>query len=96
MPGDPLEALGQDIEKAKKASDKGKEGAHPEASAGADILRVCVELSAGVGVGGLIGYALDRWLSTMPLFLTICIIFGFSGSLMNIYRYLQRSEMGNK
>jgi ATP synthase protein I len=48
--------------------------------------RVGAELVAGVMVGGAIGYGLDRWLGTSPLFLIVMFFLGAGGGMMNVWR----------
>jgi ATP synthase protein I len=48
--------------------------------------RVGVELVAGVIVGGAIGYGLDQWLGTSPLFLIVMFFLGAGGGMMNVWR----------
>lgn len=52
--------------------------------------KVAIELVSGVAVGILIGYWLDKWLGTKPLFLIICTLLGFAGGFWNIYKMSQR------
>jgi ATP synthase protein I len=51
-----------------------------------------VEVIAGVGFGLLIGYGLDRWLGTQPLFLIVFFLLGASAGMLNAYRYLRRLQ----
>ena len=39
-------------------------------------LQAGIEVVAGVGFGVLLGWALDRWLGTMPLFLIVFFMLG--------------------
>jgi ATP synthase protein I len=56
-------------------------------------LQAGIEVFAGVGVGLLIGWALDRWLATAPLFLIVFFMLGAAAGVLNAYRHLRR--MGN-
>jgi ATP synthase protein I len=49
-------------------------------------LRLATELVAGVGVGGVIGWGLDRALGTSPLFLVLFLIFGAAAGILNVMR----------
>ncbi len=49
-------------------------------------LRVGVELVAALAVGVGIGWLLDRWLHTRPLFLAIFVLLGGAAGVRNVYR----------
>jgi ATP synthase protein I len=53
-------------------------------------LQAGIEVVAGVGVGVLIGWGLDRWLGTMPLFLIVFFMLGAAAGVLNAYRHLRR------
>jgi ATP synthase protein I len=48
--------------------------------------RIATELVAGVFVGGLLGWALDKWLGTAPILLIVCLLLGIAGGLLNSVR----------
>ena len=50
--------------------------------------RVATELVAGIAVGTFLGWLIDRWLETTPVFMLILFFFGAAGGLMNIWRLL--------
>ena len=54
--------------------------------AGGLAFRFAIDIVAGVGVGTAVGYFIDKWLGTLPLFLLICLCLGTAGSFMTIYR----------
>lgn len=49
-------------------------------------LRVGVELVSALAVAVAIGWALDRWLHTLPLFLVIFLVLGGAAGLVNVWR----------
>lgn len=49
-------------------------------------LRLSTELVVGVFGGGFIGWLLDRWLGTLPVFLIIFLLFGIAAGLLNAIR----------
>ena len=48
--------------------------------------RIATELVAGIIVGGGVGWGLDKWLGTLPLFMIICLFLGAAAGMMNIWR----------
>ncbi len=48
--------------------------------------RLSAEMIAGVAVGGLIGYALDKWLGSSPLALIVCLLLGAATGIYNAIR----------
>ena len=49
-------------------------------------LRVGAELVAALAVGVGIGWLLDRWLHTKPVFLAIFLLLGGAAGVRNVYR----------
>ncbi len=84
-----LESLEKAIQAAKK---RHSETEHTSSRSGAgDAMRIGVELIAGVVVGIMAGYWLDKWLGTSPLFFLLCFTLGVAGSGLNIYRMSKRA-----
>ena len=54
--------------------------------AGAIMGRVATELVAGVIVGAFIGWMLDNWLGTSPLFLVLMLFLGAMAGMLNVWR----------
>lgn len=48
--------------------------------------RIATELVAAVGIGGLIGYGIDRWLETRPWCMIVFTLLGFAAGMLNIFR----------
>jgi len=48
--------------------------------------RLSSELIAGVGVGALLGWAFDRFLSTSPFGLIVFVLLGFTAGVLNVIR----------
>lgn len=57
-------------------------------------LRAATDLVAGVAVGAFLGYLLDDWLNTKPLFMIVMFFLGFIAGFMNIYRWQTGQEYG--
>lgn len=53
-------------------------------------VQVGIELVAGVGVGAFIGYEIDKYMNTKPVFFLICFFFGAIAGGYNIYRSIQK------
>ena len=51
-----------------------------------------IELVAAVLIGTGGGYALDRWLGTIPLFLLIGFILGSAAGFLNIFRIIASED----
>ena len=56
------------------------------AGVGAIIGRVATELVAGLLVGSFIGWALDKWLGTTPLFMVLMFFLGAMAGMLNVWR----------
>ena len=48
--------------------------------------RILAELIGAPLGGGLIGWVLDRWLDTSPIFLLVLVFLGFAVAFRNIFR----------
>lgn len=79
-----LDELQRKIDAATPKADKDEE---PTASAGLNQgMRMGVELVAGVAVGAITGYFIDRAFDTMPLFFIICFFLGAAAGFRNMIR----------
>ena len=50
--------------------------------------RIAIELLVGIVVGTFLGWLIDRWLETTPIFMLTLFFFGAAGGLMNVWRLL--------
>jgi len=57
-------------------------------------MRVGVELFSALAVAVAIGWGLDKWLHTMPLFLIIFVVLGGAAGMANLWRMV--SPAGRK
>lgn len=48
--------------------------------------KIVIELIAGFTVGAFIGYKIDQYFDTIPIFTITCLFLAFFGSMLNIYR----------
>lgn len=55
-------------------------------------LRAGMELVSAELVAGAIGYGLDRWLHTLPLFLIIFVLLGGVAGVLNVVRQFGRAD----
>ena len=69
----------------RELKDRPSQAALPEGMA-AIMGRVATELVAGVIVGTFIGWMLDRWLDTSPLFLVVMFFLGAIAGMLNVWR----------
>ena len=53
---------------------------------------VVSDLIAGVFCGLGIGYGLDYWLGTRPVFIAVFLIFGCMAGVLNVVRFLRQYE----
>ena len=69
----------------------------PQASTSsfAEGMRLSLEMVAAVVVGGGIGWFLDGWLDTKPLFLLIFLALGLIAGIRSVYRTANRLSMKN-
>lgn len=76
-----LDELGRRIEAARARLDPRPEPKRSKYAALSQAWRMVVELVSGLAVGLVLGYALDRGLGTMPVFLLILGGFGFAAGV---------------
>ena len=55
-------------------------------------MRVLSEFVAGIITGAFIGWALDGWLATKPLFLLVFLTLGTAAGFWNVYRLAMGSS----
>ena len=82
--------LGNKIDLAKKESLGGGERVS-NSSLGAKS--VSIELLAGVVCGSLVGYYVDMWLGTLPVFFIVCFFLGIAGAVRNILRKIKSADV---
>ncbi|MDE3060624.1 MAG: AtpZ/AtpI family protein [Pseudomonadota bacterium] len=85
MPDD-LPSLDELQRKINKARDSGEKQDASGSSGAGRGMQMGLELVAGVAVGCVIGYGLDRWLGTLPLFLILFLFLGAAAGFRNMIR----------
>ena len=77
-------------DEAGLSRDEPEAGAQARPSIGGTGVQVGIELVAGVFGGALIGYGLDRWLDTWPIFFLVMFFLGAAAGMLNAYRHIRR------
>lgn len=75
------------IEEAEQKFRKEKSIGNPDSSLGG---RLIIDLIAGIIVGGFLGYILDNYFGTLPLFAILLLVFGSFGGLYSFYKDMNR------
>ena len=57
-------------------------------------MRVGVELVSALVVAVVIGWALDRWLGTRPIFLALFVLLGGAAGILNVWRMFAPRRQG--
>ena len=80
-----LDALQRKIDKVKPESENEPSAESTSSSLG-KAMRLGTDLLAGVGIGGVLGYFIDRTFDTSPIFLIVFFFLGFAAGVRNILR----------
>ncbi|MFA7431830.1 MAG: AtpZ/AtpI family protein [Rhodospirillaceae bacterium] len=71
-------------------ADEGQDGGRSGRMQGLGLaFRITIELVSTVLVGVGIGWALDTWLGTMPVFMVVFLFFGGAAGVVNVYRVVR-------
>ena len=80
-----LDDLGDRLEKARSRNDPWRQDKAPRSGYGA-AFQVATEMVATLAVSVGLGWLLDDWLATGPLFLVIFFFLGAAAGGLNVYR----------
>ena len=82
-----LQRLGERLNQASRPSETGSASRQSSDFSGfARGFRLSSELVAGVAVGALIGWLLDRWLGIAPWGMIVFLLLGFAAGVLNVMR----------
>lgn len=80
-----LQNLDEALKNSKSLEEKQAKNADSHQAA-----KVISELFSGIIVGLFLGYQLDKYLETIPLFMIILTILGLIGAFWNIYKNIEK------
>lgn len=86
-----LDELQREIDQARGSEKQDSMSAGSMAGA----MRLSMELLAGVAVGGVLGFFLDRWLGTSPLLFIACFFLGAAAGYRNLTRAMKKMDQDN-
>ncbi len=86
-PDDPLNEFNARLKAARGKTDKesAPRGRGTQSGLGQG-LRIGIEMVVSVAVGAGIGYFIDNWAETTPLFMIVFLFLGFAAGIMNVLR----------
>ena len=79
---EPFKALDQRLDQARQTQ---KEKSRKK-SGGEGASRIAIEMVVAVLFGTGVGYLIDDWLGTLPLFMLIFMFLGMGAGVLNVYR----------
>lgn len=89
---DDLNALGRKLEEARRQTEPRRAEAPPTSLGIA--FRFATELMVAVAFGGGLGWLLDRYLGTRPLFLVVMVVLGAAAGIRNVMRAVAEINAG--
>ena len=90
-----LRKLGGELEKVRddeRTEDSERSRGKPSGQALGKALRLGTELVAGVAVGAFIGWWLDRFFETWPVWFLIFFALGAAAGILNVFRTARRLQ----
>lgn len=88
------EAIGKQLDAVKTRREPANRSSsgRVNGAAFAVAFRFAAELLVGVGIGGFIGWAIDRQLGTGPWLLVLFVMLGFAAGVTNVIRSAQEEQ----
>lgn len=81
---DDLHALGKRLDEVRRQHEPRRQEAPPTSLGIAS--RFATEFVVAIAFGGGLGWVLDRWLGTRPIFLLVLVILGAAAGIRNVMR----------
>jgi ATP synthase protein I len=91
------EELGRKIKEAQERQGLETRARVPQGSGNSGAMRALragVDMVAPVAVGSAIGYEIDKFAGTKPLFMIVLLFLGFFAGVLNIIRAERRQDFG--
>jgi len=88
---DRLEEFETRLRQAQGSKEKKKQNTHNKGSAVGLAFRIATDLVCAIAVGVGIGWGLDHWLDTKPVFLLIFFFLGAAAGVMNVIRVANKT-----
>jgi ATP synthase protein I len=88
--GQKLDAIKAQRAPAGQAADTARQSAYGEA------FKYAADLIVGVGLGGVLGWALDRQFGTAPWLMILLVVLGFAAGLTNVIRAARKAQTVNE
>jgi len=93
---DRLDTLGRELDAVEKRRRSQEVETNARSGALGMAFRLGAEMVVGIGIGGVIGWALDSWLGTAPAFLIIFLLLGSGAGILNAVRTARRMQVGGE
>jgi len=85
-----LDKLENNIDSLKNKTKKTGEGKNNTAGNMRYVMQITVDLLSGLAVGAFIGYEIDKYFETKPLYFIVFMILGMAGGFLNLIRNLNK------
>lgn len=91
-----IKNLGDRLKKAQSQRAEGQHKGKPRGKAMGMAYRMSFELVIAVMVGAYLGWLLDGWFDTKPLFMLVLFFFGMAAGIVNVVRYSNQMAKEDK